>query len=112
MVGSDLAFTGGRPYCRGTTYEFDWAFAAASGTGPREWWQRHVAKSPPQLTTDLHGSQTTSTASFMSVRDWLVARAKRSGRRVINATGAGILFGAGVEQAELREVTLRGRAAF
>ena len=32
MAGSDLAFTGGRPYARGTTYEFDWAWAAAFGT--------------------------------------------------------------------------------
>ena len=30
MVGADLSYPGGRPYVRGTTYEFNWAWAAAA----------------------------------------------------------------------------------
>ena len=37
----------------------------------------------------------------------MVSRAKKSGRRVVNATGAGILFGDGVEQGTLAECVSR-----
>jgi hypothetical protein len=37
-------------------------------------------------------------------RDWMVAHARRGGRRVINATGAGILSGDGIIQLPLRGV--------
>jgi hypothetical protein len=109
IVGADLAFTGQRPYCRGTTYEFDWAYGEASGSSREQLWRTHVANSPPKKVPDLHGAETTSTPSLISVRDWLVARARRSGHRVLNATGDGILFGDGIEQATLTEaLALRG----
>lgn len=104
IVGADLAFTGERPYCRGTTYEFDWAYAEASGSSREQLWRTHIANSPPKKVPDLHGSETTSTPSLISVRDWMVARARRSGRRVLNATGDGILLGDGIQQAALGEV--------
>ena len=65
---------------------------------------QHIANSPPKRVPDLHGEETTSTPSLISVRDWLAARALRSGRRVVNATGDGILFGDGIQQATLGEV--------
>jgi len=101
IVGADLAYTGGRPYCRGTTYEFDWASATAWGADLASSWQETIEHRKSRVVVDLHGRQTVSTESMLSFRDWMVARAKRSGRRVINATGAGILFGDGVQQGSL-----------
>lgn len=104
FAGADLAFTGGRPYCRGTTYEFDWAVHTANGQSLDDVWQLQMAARALSQVTDLHGAATTTTPALESFRDWLVARAARSGRRVINATDAGILFGAGIEQQSLARV--------
>jgi hypothetical protein len=56
---------------------------------------------------DLHGDETTSADFLVSYRDWLLARARRSGRRVINASAAGILFGDGVTQASLADLAAK-----
>jgi len=101
FVGADLAFTGGRPYCRGTTYEFDWAWSASVGRTLEQAWQNHIDSTKPHASVDLHGGQTVSSGSLESFRDWIVSRARKSGRRVINATGNGILFGDGIEQGTL-----------
>ena len=98
FVGADLAFTDGRPYCRGTTYEFDWAWSASVGRSLEQAWQHHIDSTKPHPSLDIHGAQTVSSGSLESFRDWIVSRAKKSGRRVINATGNGILFGDGIEQ--------------
>lgn len=104
IVGADLAFTDGRPYARGTTYEFDWALGTARGTSLEEVWHTQVAAHQLLEVPDLRGDATTATPALVSFRDWLVARAARSGHRVINASGAGILGGAGVEQGRLSDV--------
>jgi hypothetical protein len=109
ITGADLSHTGGRPYARTTTYELDWAHAVARGETPEETWRGHVAGSRPIESTDLRGVATTTTPTMLSFRDWLVARAKRSGRRVINATGAGMLFGDGIEQGTLSAVIGQAR---
>ncbi len=106
LVGADLAFTGGRPYCRGTTYEFDWAWSLSIGRSLDQAWQHHIDSTKPRAATDLHGSKTLSSGSLESFRDWIVSRAKKSGRRVINATGDGILFGDGVEQGTLASIAV------
>ena len=101
FVGSDLAYTGGRPYCRGTSYEFDWAFDVATGASLDAVWQHRCALGESQMVPDLRGAPTLSKSHLVSFRDWLVTRAARSGRRVINASGEGILHGSGIEQAPL-----------
>jgi hypothetical protein len=98
IVGADLSFPGGRPYARGTTYELDWALETARGARLEDVWQRQIAASPRVTAQDVDGRETETTPALVSFRDWLVARVQRSGRRVINATGAGILVGSGVEQ--------------
>jgi hypothetical protein len=103
VVGADLAFTDGRPYARGTTFELDWAWAAAHGTSLECSWQAQVERAQPRDVPDLRGGETKTSESLLSFRDWMVARAGRSGRRVINATGAGILFGDGIEQGTLAD---------
>ena len=40
LVGADFSWTDGRPYARGTTYEFDWAYSAAIGNDLRDAWQQ------------------------------------------------------------------------
>ncbi len=101
IVGADLAYTGGRPYCRGTTYEFDWATLVTRGADLNATWHSQIDRAKKRIVDDLHGRETISTESMLSFRDWMVARAQKSGRRVINATGAGILFGSGIEQLTL-----------
>jgi hypothetical protein len=101
IVGADLSYTGGRPYARATTYEFDWAWNVACGTPLEEAWRAQMARSEPMMVADVHGGETRSTKSMVSFRDWIVDRARKGGRRVINATGAGILHGDGIEQLPL-----------
>jgi hypothetical protein len=104
MVGADLAFTGGRPYCRGTTYEFDWARETASGRALDDVWNTWTSRYKPTRAPDVYGQDTATTGSMQSFRDWMLAAAKRSGRRVINATGGGTLFGDHIEQSSLLAV--------
>ena len=103
IVGADLSFTGNRPYCRGTTYEFDWAYGAAMGVELEESWRRQMSRSQLHTVPDLRGRDTTTTGALQSFRDWMIARARRSGRRVINATEAGILYGDGIVQMALAD---------
>jgi hypothetical protein len=101
FVGADLSYTDGRPYCRGTTYEFDWAVGAAEGVDLDTIWRASTAQGELVTAPDLRGAPSVSTAALTAFRDWLVAHAARSGRRVINATGAGMFFGPGIEQMSL-----------
>jgi hypothetical protein len=104
LVGADLSFTGRHPYCRGTTYEFDWAHLAAEGQPIEQAWRPFLRVDDQIRVPDVRGAETMTTPSMQSFRDWLVGRVRRSGRRVINATGAGIVLGEGIEQAALRDV--------
>ncbi len=104
LVGADLSYTSGRPYARGTTYEFDWALDAARGMTPEQIWRDQMECSRPIQAVDLYGHQTRSTAALVSIRDWMVERIRRSGRRVVNAGAGGILHGGTIELATLRSV--------
>src|SRR5262249_12679645 len=51
---------------------------------------------------DVRGREVTTAPHFIQFRDWIVAQAASTGgRRVLNGTGAGILHGGRVEQADL-----------
>ncbi|NOT24479.1 MAG: DUF115 domain-containing protein [Acidobacteria bacterium] len=100
FVGADLSFTGGRSYARATTYELDWGAATGSGAELERVWRGQMGEQVSEV-EDVRGVKTQVTPAMLSFRDWLVARARHSGRRVINATKAGMLFGAGIEQASL-----------
>lgn len=110
FVGADLSFTGGRPYARGTTYEFDWAYSAAIGDTIDRAWQTQMAMCDRITVADVHGTPASTTEPLQAFRDWMVVHAAKSGRRVVNATGAGILAGPGIEQASLEEVLHSGVA--
>ena len=109
IVGADLAFTRNRPYCRGTTYEFDWAYWAGTGRTLEETWHTQMARGELTQIADLRGQPTVSTGSMLAFRDWMLARASRSGRRVVNATGGGTLHGEGIELSTLRESLTKRR---
>src|SRR5712672_2287590 len=42
LVGADLAFTGNRPYCRGTTFEAQWATWVGGGESYERIWSQSV----------------------------------------------------------------------
>jgi len=103
FAGADLAYTGGVHYCRGTIHEDAANHAApiAARADAFAAWQRDH-----QRTTctekDIHGAAVVSTPDFVQFRDWLVSRsAEVQPRRVLNATGAGILRGGAITQIDL-----------
>ena len=101
LVGADLAFTDERPYCRGTTFEQEWASHTARGVNLHTVW-RHTLESRQLLEVpSVHGEDVLTAPHLVEVRDWLLARASETSRRVVNATGGGILFGPGVDQVDL-----------
>lgn len=102
FAGADLAFTSGQPYCRGTTFEQQWALFAARGGTLRQVWDRWMGTKQVLTMPDLRGTDTQTAPYLVEFRDWLTARAaEHRDRRFVNTTGAGILAGAHIEQAEL-----------
>jgi hypothetical protein len=105
FVGADLAFTDGRPYCRGTSLEDEWARHAARGVSLRQIWANTLASRPLVPMPSLAGGSVSTAPHLVEFRDWIVARAaEATPGRVVNASGAGILYGPGVTQASLADV--------
>jgi hypothetical protein len=105
FAGADLAFTGGQPYCRGTTFEEDWARVAAQGWSLRRSWDEVLDSKPTVIVPDVNGAEIRTAPYLIEFRDWLVARAsEHRDRRFVNATGGGILVGAHIEQADLASI--------
>ena len=103
FVGADLAHTDGLPYCQRTIHtpeRSDVLTVTARANEFAEWLQRE--QKPTCEETDIRGDSVTSTPHFVQFRDWLVSRSVAvSPRRVVNATGAGILHGGNITQAEV-----------
>ncbi len=99
FAGTDLAFTGGRPYCRGTTLEAQWASWVAGGDTYERAFDVLMDRWPTVTEPDVHGRPTRTAAHLVAFRDWLTSRADAaSSIRVVNATGAGILHGPTIHQ--------------
>lgn len=103
-LGADFSYVDGRPYARSTTLEFDWAWAASFGTSVEQTWQAQTRRPDVQFHPDVRGVDTPTTPVLLAFRDWMLAQARKGGRRIVNASGAGMLFGAGIEQAALADV--------
>jgi hypothetical protein len=100
FLGADFAFTGGRPYCRGTSFEPMWGTWHAGGHSYDEIWDCQVGKWPETTAPDIHGVETRTAPHLLSFRDWTVSCAGRHpARRFVNASGAGLLHGKRIEQA-------------
>lgn len=105
FVGLDLAFTRGQPYARGVTFEEEWAAGCAWGVPLPRQWASMLARWPSVTLPDVAGGTARSAPHLVAFRDWLVSRAARAaGRRIVNATGAGILQGPAIEQADLERL--------
>ncbi len=105
FTGADLGFTEGQPYARGTTYEEDWRREAAWGRPLDESWAARVAEWPETLEPGIAGVAVRTAPHLRAFRDWLVTEAGRAtGRRIVNATGRGILVGPAVGLASLGDV--------
>ncbi len=102
FTGADLAFTGGRPYARGTTFEEEWRRARAWGDSLETSWAQRLAAWPDTFEADVHGRRARTSPHLIAFRDWIVTEAARvPARRIVNATGAGILVGGSIHQATL-----------
>jgi hypothetical protein len=103
LIGADLAYTEGRPYCRGTVYEEDWALRVSHGESLDDIWRHDVARHPAVIET--HAGEPIATASHLTqFRDALLHAAGAASANVVNATGAGILRGDGIELGTLRQI--------
>jgi hypothetical protein len=102
FVGADLAYTDDRPYCRDTIYEEDWAQETSRGQDLRAVWRQWMpAHASREAAVD--GREAVTSARLVAFRGWLVESAARAQRRVINATGGGILRGGSIEELTPRQ---------
>jgi hypothetical protein len=110
FAGADLGFTGGQPYCRRTVFEARWAnLRSSSGSSLAEVWRQETARTDPIELRDLTGAPVLTSRSLLAFRDWIVGHAAaHPDRRIVNATGAGMLFGGSIGQASLLELLPAG----
>lgn len=107
FVGADLAFTDGRPYCRGTSFEEDWARHTARGASLRQVWRNTLTARQLLKDTGIKGDSVLTAPHLIEFRNWIVGRANEAvsrSQRVCNATGDGILAGGPIQQVDLRGV--------
>jgi hypothetical protein len=105
FAGADLAYTGGRPYCRGTTFEAQWATWVASGATYEGAFALVMNRWPAVEAADVHGVAARTAAHMVAFRDWLASRAREaSPAHIVNATGAGILHGPAIGQRRASDV--------
>jgi hypothetical protein len=104
FVGQDLAFSGNRPYCRGTTNEDSWGERVGRGEVLEDIWRDSV-NANSCMEPGLDGLSIRTTGTLLAFRNWLVEQAELlEPGRVINASGAGILVGRNIRQASLKQV--------
>lgn len=102
LAGVDLAFTEGRPYCRGTSFEEQWRRIEDWGTPMAAQWHASVAGWTRIDEIDVNDRPCQTAPHLVSFRDWMVEQAAlASGVRVINVSGEGILKGPSIEQRSL-----------
>ena len=108
FAGADLAYSRGLQYCRNTTYEPHWR-DCATDDARADRFTAYLNERPHLAQTDLNGGQVLTAPHYVQFRDWIASRAAdvttgRHGRRVINATGDGILLGASIAQVTTDDV--------
>ena len=92
FTGLDLAYTGGRPYCRGTVFEEPWAWVVAEGGRLADYWAQQRSRRPVVDEPDVSGRPTASSPHLLAFRDWIrETTAAHPHVRFANATGAGVL---------------------
>jgi len=105
FAGLDLAYTGMRPYCRGTVYDAQWQQGIDAGFTLQQVMDNYFAQLPDVRIKDLHGAEVRTTPAMMAFRSWLLEHsAATRNRTIVNATGGGTLYGPGVRQSTLHDV--------
>ena len=104
FAGADLAYSAGRPYARGTTFENDWADRVAAGEPLDDIWRIAVQKTDAVQIRGCDGADVTTGPQLLEFRNWIVAQSGVCGRHVVNTTGAGALEGPAIEQQTLEDV--------
>jgi hypothetical protein len=102
FAGADLAYTGMRPYCRGTIYDAAWQTYLDAGCTWEQLMDDYFKRHPELSYPDIHGRPTRTAPHLVSFRDWLIEQMSAPTQtRFVNATGAGILQGACIAQIDL-----------
>ncbi len=105
FAGADLAFTDDRPYARNTVGEEEWRSGQAAGAAIEDVWRQHVEAWPRIDTPGIDGRTYRTAAHLQAFRDWILMTAQTAApRRIVNATGAGILVGDAITQQPLAAV--------
>lgn len=98
FAGLDLAFTRGQTYCRHTPLDDLWTWRVAAGDRIEDLWAAHRNARPIVMERAIEGGDTQTAAHLIAFRDWIRDyAAARPHIRFVNATGAGILHGTGIE---------------
>ncbi len=104
FAGADLAFTDGRPYASGTTYDDEWSYRASLGTTVSESWASQIDAWPALVETGVDGTPTRTAAHLRAFRDWLVEQSNReTARRIVNGSSRGILVGGRIAQQSIAD---------
>lgn len=105
LAGLDLSYPVRRPYCANTIYDDTWRAAMATyGCTWEALVDDYFGRLADLRVPDLHGVPVLTTPHLVSFRDWLRQQVAADGsRRVINATGAGIMHGPRVAHASLHD---------
>jgi len=101
FLGADLAFTGGRPYCRGTIYDAMWQEWIDKGCTWEQLMTDYFSRQPEVWLDDVAGERVRTAPHLLSFRNWLVEEIARTSATCINATGGGILHGGSIRQSTL-----------
>jgi len=108
FAGADLAYTDGLQYCRNTVYEQEWSHLETDAERAAHF-AAYVKTRPHLAHRDVSGDEVITVPIFIQFRDWLVSRAAAaSPRRIINATGGGILYGGRILTRNLDSLSLPG----
>lgn len=109
FAGADLSYSDGRQYCHNTVYDEDWGHLKTDDDRQADL-AAHLATRAHLSSPDLDGHDVITTPDFIQFRDWLVAQATAAHpRRIINATGGGILHGGRIERRDLSSLSLPSR---
>ena len=104
FAGADLAYSGGLQYCRNTIFEPDWSPFPTDAERAAEF-AKYLQTRPHVTHQDVNGHDVTTAPHFIQFRDWIVAQTGSAApRRIINATGGGILHGGRIEQIDLASI--------
>lgn len=104
FAGLDFAFVGGRPCCRGTTLESQWAIAITRGLTFDDLCRDSIGRWPVTVEPDIDGCLVRTAPHLVSFRNYLRQQIEAASHvRFMNVTPGGILHHRFVEQCTAEE---------